>query len=244
MLASVAGLGLVGHQAGFISWDMEGVDLGFTQVAYAGTEFGHPAGDTAELLRRAESTDAGAIPAVDPFSVLERRALLAPKGKVAPPKAARLGGDSDQVVQAVIETREHVLDSCIGGTDCADPKIDDLDHEVDDELILAAIKDDLPGDDDVEPDGHEGGEASDDGQDGDGGECNDRGDDRDVVDHEGDDGGNGEFEIADRDGGDHESGDHDGGDHESDDRDGGDHDGGDRDGGEGGEGGGSGGGHD
>ena len=44
MLASVAGLGLVGHQAGFVLWDMEGVDLGLTQVAHAGSEFGHPRG--------------------------------------------------------------------------------------------------------------------------------------------------------------------------------------------------------
>ena len=207
LLASAAGLGLVAHQSGFVSWDMEGVDLGFTQVAYAGTEFGHPRGaagldDTAEMLRREEISDTGTIPAVDPFSVLNRQAPLAPKSKVANPKAAWLAGDSDQVAQGVIEKREYVLDSCGDGKDCADPKVDDLDHEVDDEakeLVLASIKDDLPDDD-----GH--GDGGEEGRDGD--------DDHDDVDHEGDDHENeNENDEHESDGDDHDSDDHDGGDH-------------------------------
>ena len=168
LLASAAGMGLVGHQAGFIVWDVQGVDLGFTKVAHAKTGAGQPAGvadtsedfdDTAEMLRRTGG-ESGAIPAEDPFVVLKPRASLARKGvvpaAVPPAKVARLAGDTDHDVQEEIDAKDRAVNLCDtdsaapGCSDTTDGEIDDaLDDEVA-ELTLASLADDV--DDDVDKD--------------------------------------------------------------------------------------------
>lgn len=167
VLASAAGLGLVGHQAGFIVWDVQGVDLGFTQVAHAGPVAALPVGlndgpeDTTEMLRRAEPVETGNIPAVDPFSVLERRVSLTPGIKTprAKPevKGARLANTTDieDDFSRAIEAKDSALEPC-AGEGCSAP--DDIDDDLDDEvaeLVMASIEDEVSGGDDVDKEGQE-----------------------------------------------------------------------------------------
>lgn len=177
LLALLTGLGLFGHQAGFIVWDMQGVDLGFTQVARAGSDFGHPTGaaavsedlsDATELLRRTGSSDSDNIPAVDPFAVPDGLASSALKSNMpaAKPQAkvARLANDADHErdVQGEVEARDRALDQCDAGSTapgCVDTHVDDVDDPHDDdvtELALAAVlEDDLSDSNEADKDGHD-----------------------------------------------------------------------------------------
>jgi hypothetical protein len=152
----LAGLGLFGHQAGFVVWQMEPMDLGFTQVAQAGVLHGNAPdtgmpdfdeGAASELLRPGRPEEEKIMMAERPAApeLIEKNRL--PRGIVQAKRNGlplpKLAGDDERDLREAVDVKDHAVDLCPPGqAGCGDLDADDkhLDDDLEELTVLAALE--------------------------------------------------------------------------------------------------------